>query len=263
MMNPPTRFTAAFILLGSMLTWSSHGLAASDERRRQNLETCLSGRYPALCNHSLLSPDELKRALEAERRENLQVCLTGQYPALCRHSLLTPIEAAHVREAEQRVNLDVCLSGRYPALCKRNLLSPEELRRAQEAERAENLKTCLAGRYPSLCKHSWLTSTQAKQVAAAEHEAARQAPRLPPTAPHTHSPRAYSSTASGCEASHWIESVTSDGEIIKLEDGSVWQVDAGDTIDSALWLPTSEIVACEDKLINTDDNESVGARRLK
>jgi hypothetical protein len=56
--------------------------------------------------------------------------------------------------------------------------------------------------------------------------------------------------------------VSDDGEIVKLEDGSVWEVDGADTVDSALWLPTTEIVACDGKLINTDDNEKVSATRI-
>lgn len=66
----------------------------------------------------------------------------------------------------------------------------------------------------------------------------------------------------GCEDGHWIKSVSSDGEIVVLEDGSVWQVDSTDAIDSALWLPTTNIVACDDKLINTDDGETVEAVRI-
>jgi hypothetical protein len=54
-----------------------------------------------------------------------------------------------------------------------------------------------------------------------------------------------------------------DGEIVKLEDGSIWEVDAVDRIDSALWLATTDIVVCDGKLINTEDNESVDAVRLK
>ncbi|MDD2309673.1 MAG: hypothetical protein PHH91_08850 [Desulfuromonadaceae bacterium] len=73
----------------------------------------------------------------------------------------------------------------------------------------------------------------------------------------------YSSTASACEDGHWIQSVSSDGAIIKLEDGSIWEVDSGDAITSMLWLPTTGIVACDDKLINTDDDEKVDANRLK
>ena len=69
--------------------------------------------------------------------------------------------------------------------------------------------------------------------------------------------------SSGCETDHWIDSVSSDGGIIKLEDGSIWQVNVIDRITSTLWLPISDIVACDDKLINTDDNESVEATRLR
>lgn len=65
---------------------------------------------------------------------------------------------------------------------------------------------------------------------------------------------------------HWIESVTGDGEIIKLEDGSVWQIDSLDTIDTALWLPVSDITVVESRggylLINTDDGEKAHATLL-
>ncbi len=66
-----------------------------------------------------------------------------------------------------------------------------------------------------------------------------------------------------CEDGHWVKSVSSDGEIVVLEDGSVWQVDGVDAIYSALWLPTTNIVACDDKLINTDDGETVEATRIR
>lgn len=75
--------------------------------------------------------------------------------------------------------------------------------------------------------------------------------------------RGRRAAASPCEGGHWIESVSGDGEIVKLEDGSVWQVDATDTLYSTLWLPTTEIVVCDDRLINTDDNEKVQATRIK
>lgn len=69
--------------------------------------------------------------------------------------------------------------------------------------------------------------------------------------------------AADCESRHWIKSASSDGRIVILEDGSVWEVDPVDRIDSMLWLPTSDVIACEDKLTNTDDNESVDARRIR
>ena len=66
-----------------------------------------------------------------------------------------------------------------------------------------------------------------------------------------------------CESGHWIESVMDDGNLVKLEDGSIWKIDPVDTVDSSLWLATSDIVACDGKLINTDDNEVVSAKRIK
>lgn len=66
-----------------------------------------------------------------------------------------------------------------------------------------------------------------------------------------------------CEDGHWVDSVTDDGRIVILEDGSIWEVDPVDQIDSALWLPTTEIVACDNKLINTEDGETVGAERIR
>ena len=71
------------------------------------------------------------------------------------------------------------------------------------------------------------------------------------------------SYTSDCKSGHWIASVNRDGEIIVLEDGSVWLVDLIDQIESMLWLPTSDIVACYDKLINIDDGETVSARRIR
>ena len=66
-----------------------------------------------------------------------------------------------------------------------------------------------------------------------------------------------------CESGHWIQEVLSDGEVIKLEDGSLWEVDAGDQSTAALWLPVTDVVVCSGKIINTEDNESIEARRLK
>lgn len=69
--------------------------------------------------------------------------------------------------------------------------------------------------------------------------------------------------ASGCESGHWVDSVSNDGQIVKLEDGSIWEVDAVDAIDSSLWMPITDIVACNDKLINIEDNETVSATRIR
>lgn len=66
-----------------------------------------------------------------------------------------------------------------------------------------------------------------------------------------------------CEGGHWIDAVLGDGQLVKLEDGTLWQVSPGEEITSALWLPTTEIVACDDKLINVEDNEIVEAMQIR
>jgi hypothetical protein len=70
----------------------------------------------------------------------------------------------------------------------------------------------------------------------------------------------------GGEDGHWLQSNSGNGKILTLEDGSVWKVDAMDSIDSALWLPISNISVVESSsgtlLINTDDEEKVHATLL-
>jgi hypothetical protein len=56
--------------------------------------------------------------------------------------------------------------------------------------------------------------------------------------------------------------VLDDGRLIRLEDGSLWEVDPIDTVTSSIWLPVSDIIICGNRLINEDDNETVHARRL-
>jgi hypothetical protein len=69
--------------------------------------------------------------------------------------------------------------------------------------------------------------------------------------------------AHACEAGHWIEKVSDDGKIVILEDSSVWVIDPVDRVDTALWTETDEIIACADKLINTEEKEVAGARRIR
>jgi len=66
-----------------------------------------------------------------------------------------------------------------------------------------------------------------------------------------------------CESGHWIQEVSGNGSVVILEDGSVWKISSIDTITSTLWLPTTEITSCDDKLINMDDNEIVEAIKLR
>lgn len=72
----------------------------------------------------------------------------------------------------------------------------------------------------------------------------------------------------GVGSGHWIQTVSGGGKIITLEDSSIWEVSPIDVINSAIWLPVSNIIVVEDsgpypyKLINTDDGETVNAKYL-
>jgi hypothetical protein len=250
---------ATFICVTLLAIPVNKSFAQTDMQRAQNLVTCLNGQYPSLCKRQWLSNEEQKKADIAERRENLSVCLTGRYPSLCNRSKLMPEELQKVVAAEKRENLKVCLSGRYKSLCKKDLLTQSEHDKVVVAERTENLKVCLTGRYAALCDYSLLSAEQLNQTRLAERTAEQTQSKRATGAP----PRTRGSRYSGCDSGHWVQSVSNDGQIVILEDGSVWQVDPVDAIDSMLWLPVDSIVACDDKLINTDDNESVSARRIR
>jgi hypothetical protein len=90
----------------------------------------------------------------------------------------------------------------------------------------------------------------------------REANVMPPDSKLLTRKRSYA-RVNGCESGHWVDSVLSDGEVVKLEDGSIWQIDSVDTVDSSLWLETEDVIVCDGKLIDTDDHSSVGAHRLK
>ena len=77
--------------------------------------------------------------------------------------------------------------------------------------------------------------------------------------------RGYPGVGSG----HWVSQVMDRGRVVKLEDGSLWEVAPLDRLDSALWLPVTDITVTDGddllypyKLINTDDHEVVNAKLL-
>lgn len=238
-------FIACVAMAGFLLAEAA--IVADAQTSEQNLQTCLSGRYPSLCNRDALNAEQLKETLAAEIRENLKTCMIGRYPTLCDHSKLTTEQLKAVQESERVENLNVCMSGRYPTLCNYGLLSPSELTQVRAAEKVENLNVCMNGHYASLCNHALLTPEEAKRVVVAESTV----PQSPPTStiskvtPHGR-----------CESGLSIASVDRDGKVIKLDDGSLWEVDDVDTVDTALWLVADEVVLCEGKIINTDENES-------
>jgi len=248
------------VMFALLAPWQVSAMAQTGASPDDNLRTCLDGSYPQLCDHRRLTEAQRQVVQAAEHRGNLRVCLDGQYRALCRHEDLTPDEARAVEAAERQANLRVCLDGRYAALCRHEDLTADEARSVADAERRANLETCLDGHYAALCNHGLLSTDEAARVQAAEHVAAQAqastsaSQRSTGQGPHVHS--------TSCEAGHWVKSKTDDGEVVTLDDGSVWEVQAYDRPTSSLWLELTTMVACPDKLVDTDDGESVDATRI-
>jgi hypothetical protein len=70
-------------------------------------------------------------------------------------------------------------------------------------------------------------------------------------------------SSSNCIDGHWVQSVTNDGQLLVLEDRSVWEVDPVDAIHTMLWLPTQNVLVCGNRIINSNDGKAVRAVRLK
>lgn len=66
-----------------------------------------------------------------------------------------------------------------------------------------------------------------------------------------------------CIDGHWVSSVSDNGQIVVLEDRSVWKIDAVDAIDTILWLTTDDVLICGSRMINRSNGEAVRATRLK
>ena len=70
-------------------------------------------------------------------------------------------------------------------------------------------------------------------------------------------------SAIACDDGHWIEETLADGKVLKLEDGSLWRVDSIDTVTSALWVPMSDVIVCDNTIVNVDDSETVHVHRIR
>ena len=65
------------------------------------------------------------------------------------------------------------------------------------------------------------------------------------------------------------------GKILKTSDGSIYEIDDVDTIDTSLWLPITDLLVCSRPfnykgrvyflydIINLDDKEKVTATKLR
>jgi hypothetical protein len=63
-----------------------------------------------------------------------------------------------------------------------------------------------------------------------------------------------------CEDGLSIQEISSGGSIIILDDGSVWEMTAG---DASGWSDGDDVVVCGNEIINTSENEKLDAHRLR
>lgn len=84
---------------------------------------------------------------------------------------------------------------------------------------------------------------------------------------YSHSSAIYTGIGSG----HWVRDKSDGGRFIILEDGSFWEISGTDRVDTALWLPITDITVIEARspigefrytLINTEDDEKALAQYL-
>jgi hypothetical protein len=75
----------------------------------------------------------------------------------------------------------------------------------------------------------------------------------------------------GSSGGHWVKSKVDNGAMVILEDGSIWEINSLDRINTALWLPITNVTVLKAgapvgdykyTLINTDDGEKALAKYL-
>ena len=71
---------------------------------------------------SEIAAAETREAQQRTYEENLTGCLDGRFPAFCDHALLTPYDAVRVQQAEHEANLATCLDPAWQHLCRPELL---------------------------------------------------------------------------------------------------------------------------------------------
>lgn len=71
------------------------------------------------------------------------------------------------------------------------------------------------------------------------------------------------SMAMNCIDGHSLASVSSNGQVIILLDGSIWEIDIVDAIQSMLWLPADNLLICGNRILNVRDGKSATATRIK
>jgi hypothetical protein len=208
-------------------------------------------------NESIAFDWTLKAALNGEMSSQLLLCSTYQKPSSGEEDLTMAYAWCLISQAPASSQAKSHFSEKQIELLRshsaqaRDALSPSQLREA----------TALASAWQS--GHSLGVTLPRHSRAALESDATHPGNFYVAEGPSKFPERKKTYVRSnGCETGHWIDSVLSDGEIVKLEDGTIWRVDSADTVDSALWLDTEDVTVCDGKLINTDDKSSVEAHQI-
>ena len=104
---------------------------------------------------------------------------------------------------------------------------------------------------------------------AADLRTKRAATPAPSTTPSPTTP-GPSADYPGLGSGHYISDVSGDASIVRLEDGSLWQVSPASRAVAARWSPLAHITVRTGtdasygyRLVNTDDQESADARFLR
>ncbi|MGC2456466.1 MAG: hypothetical protein WA435_00525 [Gallionellaceae bacterium] len=73
-----------------------------------------------------------------------------------------------------------------------------------------------------------------------------------------------SAVAEDCEEDS-IQTVSSDGSVLIMLSGAVYQVDESDQVDTQLWLAADDVLICDDEeIINKDESaEKASVKRLE
>lgn len=66
-----------------------------------------------------------------------------------------------------------------------------------------------------------------------------------------------------CTTLHGLLSIRHQGRELQLDDGSRWQVDAVQALDTVSWSPTDPIVACHTELTDMAEHQLVHARQVQ
>jgi len=107
----------------------------------------------------------------------------------------------------------------------------------------------------------WLSDYSVRLIGLAQHSG-DSAPRTTGSAQATYA---------GSGGGHWISSTSNTGGMIVLEDGSIWEINSLDRIDTALWLPITDITILKASqpvgdfkyiLVNKEDGEKALAKFL-